>query len=36
MIVINNSTLILDAVGEVTIHRNFEVELGSELEIKYP
>jgi len=34
MVVINNSALILDAAGEVNIIRNFEVELGSEFEIK--
>lgn len=32
--VINNSKLILDAVGEVNIIKDFEVELGSEFEIK--
>ena len=32
--VINNAKLILDAVGEVNIIKNFEVELGSEFEIK--
>jgi len=34
MDVINNSKLILDAAGEVNIIRNFEVELGSELDIR--
>ena len=32
--VINNSSLILEAAGETTIERDFEVELGSEFEIK--
>jgi hypothetical protein len=32
----NNSKLILDASGEVNIIKDFEVELGSEFEIKYP
>jgi len=32
--VINNSKLILKAAGNVTIERDFEVELGSELEIQ--
>ena len=32
--VINNSTLILDAGNETTIISDFEVELGSEFEIK--
>ena len=32
----NNSKLILDADGEVNIISDFDVELGSEFEIKYP
>jgi len=32
----NNSKLILDAGGEVNIIKDFDVELGSEFEIKYP
>jgi hypothetical protein len=32
--VANNAKLILDAAGETVINSNFEVELGSELEIK--
>jgi len=32
--VTNNSKLILKAAGNVTIERDFEVELGSELEIQ--
>ena len=32
----NNSKLILDAVGEVNIIKDFDVQLGSQFEIKYP
>ena len=36
VIVKNNSKLILDAGGEVNIISDFDVQLGSEFEIKYP
>ena len=36
MVVINNSSLILEAGNEVTIIKDFEVELGSEFEIIIP